>query len=215
MESQHRACGGCRRCPELVEGRRLTMKSKYYFIWRWFLGAILLAIMLVFASAPQSALACEPTQVPPGYIPPTPIPVETQVASVIQDAQIVLDGTVKTWVPGSDMNSILTVQVEQYLKGHGPKIVKISGYFWVCAPNFAFDEGSRAIFFVNGDPTSTEPLQVRTWFDAQDAVVTGVRNSSGQEPRVPDGAYNELWLSLLVIIVLGVVLFMRYRRARS
>jgi hypothetical protein len=192
------------------------MKSKNYFIGCCASGAILLTIMLVFASAPQSALACEPpTPVPPGYIPPTPIPVETQVASVIQDAQIVLDGTVKTWVASSDMNSILTVQVEQYLKGHGPETVKISGYFWVCAPNFAFHEGSRAIFFVNGDPTSTEPLQVRTWFDAQDAVVTSVRNSTGQEPRAPDGAYGALWLSLLVIVVLGLVLFLRYRRRRS
>ena len=191
------------------------MESKNYFVGCCVLSAILLAIMLVFASTPQSALACEPTLAPPGYIPPTPIPVETQVASVIQDAQIVLDGSVKTWVPSSDMNSILTVQVERYLKGHGPNTVKISGYFWVCAPNFAFGEGSHAIFFVNGDPTSTEPLQVRTWFDAQEAVVTSVRNSTGQEPRSPDGAYDALWLSVLVIVVLGWVLFLRYRRTRS
>jgi len=191
------------------------MKSKNYFIVYCVLGAILLAIMLVFASAPQSALACEPTLVPADYIPPTPIPVGTQVASAIQVAQIVLDGTVKSWVAGSDMNSILTVQVEQYLKGRGPKTVKISGYFWVCAPNFAFSEGSRAIFFVNGDPTSTEPLQVRTWFDAQEAVVTSVRNSTGQEPMAPDGTYRALWLSLLVTVVLGLVWFMRYRRMRS
>ncbi len=174
-----------------------------------------MAIMLAFASTPQPALACEPTLVPAGYIPPTPIPIETQVASVIQDAQIVLDGTVKSWAAGSDMNSILTVQVEQYLKGHGPKTVRISGYFWVCAPNFAFSEGSRAIFFVNGDPTSTEPLQVRTWFDAQETVVTSVRNSSGQEPKAPDGTYRVLWLSLLLIAVLGLAWFMRYRRMQS
>lgn len=191
------------------------MKSKNYFIGYCSLAVILLAIMLVFASAPQAALACEPTLVPPDYIPPTPIPVGTQVASVIQDAEIVLDGTVKTWVPGSDMNSILTVQVEQYLKGHGPKTVYISGYFWVCAPNFAFSEGSRAIFFVNGDPASTEPLQVRTWFDTQDDVVTSVRNSTGQEPTAPDEAYGVLWLSLLVIVILGLIWFMRYHRMRS
>jgi hypothetical protein len=190
------------------------MKSKNYFVWYCALGAILLATMFVFAT-PRSVLACEPTPVPPDYIPPTPIPVETQVASVIQDAQIVLDGTVKTWVAGSGMDSILTVQVEQYLKGHGPKTVKISGYFWVCAPNFAFHEGSRAIFFVNGNPASTEPLQIRTWFDTQDAVVTSIRNSTGQEPTVPDRTYGGLWLSLLVIVVLGLVMFLRYHRMRS
>lgn len=190
------------------------MKSKRYLIAYGFLGILLLALMLVFGSAPRSALACEPTMALPGYIPPTPIPLETQVASVIQDTQIVLDGTVKTWVIGSDMDSILTVQVERYLKGHGPKTVKISGYFWVCAPNFAFSEGSRAIFFVNGDPSSAEPLQVRTWFDAQDAVAASVRNSAGQEPKAPDIAYNVLWLVLLVVAILGLVLFLRYRRTR-
>jgi len=188
------------------------MKPKSSFIGCCFFGVILLVIMFAFASTSQSALACEPTLVPPDYTPPAPIPVETQVASVIQDAQIVLDGIVKTWVPSSQ-NSILTVQVERYLKGHGPKIVMISGYFWVCAPNFAFHEGSRAIFFVNGEPTSVEPLQVRTWFGAQDAVITSVRNSTGQEPRVPDGTYDGvLWLSLLVIVVLGLFLFLRYRQ---
>jgi hypothetical protein len=190
------------------------MNSRIYLVGGCVLGAILLAIILVFVSAPQSVLACEPTLAPPGYIPPTPIPVETQVASVIQGAQIVLDGTVKTWVAGSDMDSILTVQVERYLKGHGPKTVKISGYFWVCAPNFAFEEGSRAIFFVNGDPASSKPLQIQTWFDAQDAVVRSVRNSTGQSPATPDGAYVVLWLSLLGIVVLGLVLFMLYRRTR-
>lgn len=190
------------------------MKSKRYLIAYGFLGILLLALMLVFGSAPRSALACEPTMALPGYIPPTPIPLETQVASAIQDTQIVLDGTVKTWVIGSDMNSILTVQVERYLKGHGPKTVKISGYFWVCAPNFAFSEGSRAIFFVNGDPSSAEPLQVRTWFDAQDAVAASVRNSTGQEPKAPDTAYNVLWLVLLVVATLGLALFLRYRKTR-
>jgi len=190
------------------------MKSKNYFVRCCVLAAIVWAILLVFASVPQSALACEPTPIPPDYIPPTPIPVETQVASVIQDAQIVLDGTVKSWVAGSDTSSILTVQVAQYLKGHGPQTVKISGYFWVCAPNFAFYEGSRAIFFVNGDPASTEPLQAQTWFDAQEAVVTSVKNSTGQEPMAPDGVYGVLWLGLPVIVVLGLVWFMRYRRTR-
>lgn len=190
------------------------MKSKHYLIAYGFLGVILLALMLVFGSAPRSALACEPTMALPGYIPPTPIPVETQVASVIQDTQIVFDGTVKSVVPGPGANSILTVQVERYLKGRGPKTVKISGDFWVCAPNFAFSEGSRAIFFVNGDPSSTEPLQVRTWFDAQDAVAASVRNSTGQEPKAPDATYNVLWLVLLAVAIPGLALFLRYRRTR-
>lgn len=189
------------------------MKSKTYIIAYCFLGVSLLALMLVFGSTPRSVLACEPTMALPGYVPPTPIPVETQVAGVIQDTQIVLDGTVKTWVTGSDMNSILTVQVERYLKGHGPKTVKISGYFWVCAPNFAFSEGSRAIFFVNGDPSATEPLQIRTWFDVQDAVEASVRKSTGQEPRMPDETYNFLWLSLFIVVP-GLILLLRRRRTR-
>ena len=189
------------------------MKSKSYVIAYCFLGVILLAFMLVFGPTPRSVLACEPTLAPPGYVPPTPIPVGTQVAGVIQDAQIVLEGTVKTWVPDSDGNSILTVQVERYLKGHGPRTVKISGYFWVCAPNFAFSEGSRAIFFVNGDPFSAEPLQIRTWFDVQDAVVASVRNSTGQEPRMPDEIYNFLWLSLFIFVP-GLILLLRRRRMR-
>ncbi len=190
------------------------MKSKFHLI-EYFLSAILLALVLVFASIPQPALACEPTQVPPDYIPPTPIPLETQVASVIQDAQIVLDGTVTKWVATSDMNSILTVQVSQYLKGHGPKTVKLSGYFWICAPNFAFSEGSRAIFFVNGDPTSTEPLQVRTWFDSHATVATSVRNITRQAPMAPDGVYDGLWLGLVIMGILGFVALIRYRQARS
>ena len=191
------------------------MNSKIYSARCCVLGLTLVAALLLFAFTPQLALACEPTPVRPGYIPPTPLPVEAQVASVIQDTQIVLDGTVKTWSAGSEMDSILTVQVERYLKGHGPKTVKISGYFWVCAPNFAFDKGSRAIFFVNGNPDSTEPLQVRTWFDAQEAVVMSVISSTGQGPIAPDGTYDVIWSSLLVIVVLGLILFMRYRRIQS
>jgi len=191
------------------------MKLKNYLVWCHVLAVILLATMLVFAPASQAVRACEPTLVLTDYIPPTPIPMDTQVAGVIQDAQIVLDGTVLTWVPSSNMDSILTVRVERYLKGHGPRIVKISGYFWDCPPNFAFFEGSRSIFFVNGDPASTKPLQVRTWYGAQEAVVTSVRNFTGQEPVAPDVSYNVLWWSLLIVIVLGAALFMRYRRTRS
>lgn len=154
-------------------------------------------------------MACEPTPEQPGYIPPTPIPIETQVANIIQDTQVVLEGTVTTWVPGSDGNSILTVQVARYLKGHGPKTVKILGYFWICAPNFAFSEGSQAIFFVNGDPASTEPLQIRTWFNPQEGVVTSVINATGQKPAAPDSALGLLWVSLMVIIILGSLLWMR------
>jgi hypothetical protein len=112
------------------------------------------------------------------------------------------------------MYNILTLQVERYLKGHGPKTVKISGYFWVCPPNFALQQGARYIFFANGDPTSTEPLQAREWFDSQEAVVASVRNSTGQEPRAPDGAYDVLWVSLLVILILGLIM-LRYRQMRS
>jgi hypothetical protein len=141
---------------------------------------------------------------------------ETQVASVIRDTQIVLDGTVKTWVASSNMDSILTVQVARYLKGHGPKSVQISGYFWDCPPNFAFYEGSRIIFFVNGDPTSSEPLQVRTWFNAQEAVVASVKIFTGQEPMAPDKNYNAVWLSLLLFTILGLAgLMMRFRRTRA
>jgi hypothetical protein len=174
-----------------------------------------IAIMIVFTPPTRRTIACSPTKPPPGYIPPTPIPIETQVAGVAQDAQVVLDGTVKTITAASNMNSILTLQVERYLKGHGPSTVKIIGYFWICAPNFAFHEGSRAIFFVNGDPTSEQPLQVRSWFDAQDAVVTSVKNSTGRDPVAPDGTYDVLWLSLLVIVVLGLIMILRRRRAGS
>jgi hypothetical protein len=171
---------------------------------------LLITVMIALTPTVRRATACSPTAVPPGYVPPTPIPLETQVASVSQDAQVVLDGTVKTWV-ASGSDSILTVQVERYLKGHGPQTVKISGYFWVCTPNFAFHEGSRAIFFANGDPASTQPLQIRRWFDAQDAVVASVRNSTGQEPVFPDGTYDVLWLSLLAIAILGLIIFIRHR----
>ncbi len=191
------------------------MKSKKRFVRCCVFAGIILAIMLVFAPAYRSVLACEPTAVIPGYTPPTPIPLETQVAGVSQMSEIILDGTIKSWVDSSNGNSILTVEVERYLKGHGPKTVKISGYFWECAPNFAFSEGSRSIFFVNGNPASTEPLQVRSWFDAQATVVASVKNSTGQEPMAPDSTYDVVWLSLLGIIILGLIVFMRYHRARS
>lgn len=191
------------------------MTSKRHFGTYPIFGAVLFAMMLLFMSSPRSAWACEPTQVIPGYTPPTPIPLETQVAGASQDAQIVLDGTVETWVASSNMDSILTVQVERYLKGHGPKTVKILGYFWDCPPNFALQQGSRYTFFVNGDPTATEPLQVRHWLHSQEAVETSVRVSTGQEPVAPDGSYNVVWLSLLGIVVLGLVLFTRYRRKRT
>jgi hypothetical protein len=191
-----------------------TMTSKKHFGIYHIFGAVLFAMLLVFLSAPQSARACEPTQVPPGYIPPTPIPLETQVASVIHDAQFVLDGTLESWVASTNGNSILTVQVEQYLKGQGPNTVKISGYFWDCPPNFALHQGSRYTFFVNGDPTATEPLQVHGWFVSHEAVAASVRNSTGQEPIAPYGAYNVVWLSLLAFIGLGLIMFIHYRRTR-
>ena len=190
------------------------MKSKKrrggYCVFTFFF----LTVLTVFTSAPRSALACEPTPVIPGYIPPTPIPLETQVAGASQGAPIVLDGIVQTWVPSSDMNSILTVEVQQYLKGHGPKTVQISGYFWVCAPNFTFAQGERVIFFVDGDPASVEPLQSRGWFAAQDDVVTSVRNSTGQAPKSPDGTYDVVWISLGALIVLGLVMFIRHHKMR-
>ena len=190
------------------------MKSKKQLVGYCVFTFFSLAILMVFLPAPRSALACEPTAVIPGYTPPTPIPLETQVAGASQGAPIVLDGTVQTWVPDSDMNSILTVQVERYLKGHGPKTVQISGYFWVCAPNFAFEQGERIIFFVDGDPASAEPLQSRGWFASQDDVVTSVRNSTGEAPKAPDGTYDVVWISLGCIIVLGSVMFMRYHIMR-
>lgn len=191
------------------------MKSKKYPVRRYVFTIIFLAGILIFAPVHRSALACEPTPVIPGFTPPTPIPLATQVASASLVAQIVLDGTVQTWVPDSDMNSILTVQVEQYLKGHGPKTVKISGYFWECAPNFAFEQGSRAIFFVDGDPGSIEPLQSHGWFASQDNVISSVSNTTGQAPRAPEGTYDVAWFSLPVVILLGLIMFMRYHRTRS
>ena len=188
------------------------MTSKKHFVIYHVFGAVLFAMMLVFLSAPRSARACEPTPAPLGYIPPTPIPIETQVASVLHDAQIVLDGTLKSWVHSTDGESTLTVQVEQYLKGHGPKTVEILGYFWDCPPNFALQQGSRYTFFVVGDPTSTEPLQVRRWFVSHKAIAASVSNSTGQEPTAPDGRYAVVWVSAVVILVLGLFMSIRYRR---
>ncbi len=170
--------------------------------------------MVVFTPTAKRVTACSPTAVRPGYIPPTPIPLETQVANVNQNSQIVLEGIVKTWVAGSDANSILTIEVDRYLRGHGPKTVKISGYFWVCAPNFAFSPGSRAVFFVEGDPASPQPLQNRGWFAAQEAVVTSVKTLTGQEPIAPDGTYDVLWLILLALAVLGIITFVHQRRTQ-
>jgi len=179
-----------------------------YFIF----GGIFLAMILFSAPPSRPALACEPTAVIPGYVPPTPIPLETQVAGASQSAEIVLEGIIESWVAGPGMDSILTVQVERYLKGHGPKTVKIQGYFWICAPNFAFSEGSRATFFLNGDASSAEPLQSQSWYDVQEAVAAGVRNSTGQRPAAPNGTYNIVWLSLFVTVLLGWGMFIRYRR---
>jgi hypothetical protein len=127
----------------------------------------------------------------------------------------VLDGIVQSWTVESGKDSILTVQVDRYLKGSGPKTVRISGYFYFCGMYFMFHEGSRSIFFANGDPASTQPLRVQSWFDAQDAVITTIRNSTGQEPVAPDGTYDVLWLGLLAIVVVGLIMFMRQRRAQS
>ncbi len=197
-----------------------------------FLVLIIIMIIATLIPAAHYAVACEATTV--GRLPPTPIPLETQVAGVNQNAQIVIDGIVKTWVASSDMQSILTVQVERYLKGSGPQTVKILGDFWICAPNFAFEEGSHSIFFVTGDPASTQPLQNRGWFPAQEAVVTSVRNATGQEPTAPDGTVvssagnsdrqeptasngtdNVLWLSLLTIVILGLIMLLRDRDSQS
>jgi len=176
---------------------------------------VLVVTIVIAATTPQRVVACSPTMVIPGSISPTPIPLEIQIARVNSESQIAIDGTVTTWVNDQNMDSVLTIQVERYLKGHGPKTVNISGYFWLCPPNFALEKGSRYIFFVNGDPASTQPFLIRDWFDYQDAVVTGVRNATGQEPVRPDGTYDLLWLIPLAALILGLMIILRKRRAQN
>jgi hypothetical protein len=191
----------------MLFGGIIMKNSKSLGLTPYFLTMIIGLTIIIFTTTVQKVIACSPTVAIPGYIPPTPIPLETRVADVSNKSQIIIDGTVKTWVAASDMNSIVTVEVAEYLKGHGPKTIKIVGYFWICAPNFGLFERSRYIFFTNGNPYSESPLLVQNWLASQEAVIASVKSSTGNDPVSPDLPFDVLWLIPFAIIILGIFIF--------
>jgi len=44
---------------------------------------------------------------------------------------------------------------------------------------------------------------------------TLARTTDGQEPAAPDGVFDVIWFGVPVILVLGLIVWMRYRRTRS
>jgi hypothetical protein len=152
------------------------MKSNGRVIRHFVVGAVLLAIMLALAPAPRSAVACNPTLAPPGYIPPTPVPIGTIVATAHKDAQIIFEGTVTNWGNGT-----VAVKIDRYFKGYGLAVVQVGGYFTGCGDPFR----AHGIFFVNGDATKAQVLQYRDWLESDDSAVRTLSDLSGQPPKTP------------------------------
>ncbi len=114
------------------------------------IGALVLSIavlMLVLPFTPSVA-ACAPTSVPTGYVPPTPLALNDQIAQAIERADIIVDGTMAN-------NGEITVS--KYFKGSGPATLHVAltdcDYL---SPDISLHY--HALFFLGGKISSSANL---------------------------------------------------------
>ncbi len=148
------------------------------------LAVLLCAIALsfsIFAHAPQSVWACEPTAAPDGIF-------KTHTtADRAQNAPLVFDGMVKD-VAGPSRN-IATVQVHEWLKGTGPAIVTVSGFGYGPDCLSSVEVNQHLIFYAKGNPPNNlSAVYIGIWEAVEpynpNAVAT-VSAASGQNPFIP------------------------------
>ena len=149
----------------------------------------------------------------------------------VDDASLVLVGTV-TDSSGDDPYTMeYTIQVESYLKGGGPDVVVITGYgtgMVDCQSDIAV--GERWIFYLDGDPKSDEVLQA-SYVQVQDATlgasdgnITFNSKLTGQNPTAPYSTplwtlikyctYSPVFKVATLVGIPGLVLAIGMRRRR-
>lgn len=118
----------------------------------------LIVLLLSLAIAPS--YACEPT----------PLAFNHSLAELVDNAPIILVGTVTGGSTEQWGNRAVIVEaeieVEQYLKGEGPSIVRITGYGAGPDCRSTVETGQRAVFFASGDPDGTLQAQYLGVYDA-------------------------------------------------
>ena len=152
---------------------------------------LLLTAAFLFMPARQPAGACSPTDTPmPGM--PTEIPDEMKAVQESQAASVIIEGTVIDFTISDSQEpttiNIVRFQVDQYDKGHGPQVIQVVGNFSLFCPMVPpFDKGSKLIFLLPEQPTTTQPARATEWFSVDDTQVTAaIRNSIGHKPIAPD-----------------------------
>lgn len=117
---------------------------------------------------------------------------ETTPQEHIDDASLVVVGTVTGSSSSDAYMANYTIQVESYLKGNGPDALLITGYGYGggdCQDAIAI--GQRWLFLLDGDPTSDEVLQASylqvydSIQEASDENIAFTSTLTGQSPTAP------------------------------
>jgi hypothetical protein len=179
--------------------------------YRWINLSCLGFVALVFLlAAPQYATACTPTLVPPGVVPPTPVPLAHIVADMTQGAQVVVEGNVVQRFEGNSSGSTIVVRVDHYLKGQGPIKLQITGHDISMGCAYPISAGTRGVFFALGDPTQAQPVRFLRYLRSDPAVSQAVTAASMQPPLSPEQPHiTELVVGVVIVLIVICALVVR------
>jgi hypothetical protein len=166
-------------------------------------GVGLLVLVGLLSLDKHRVFACTPTATPPAFVaPPTPSEME-QVATTTQNSDMVLKGTIidvqyETW------DTILIVEVSQYLKGKGTEIIRLRNQFYPCSYESMYI-GTKGTFFIQRALSSNTPLHDLTYFESDKNVVNQVTKTVGAEAFQPEHSQSLPEATLLFLLGLGLI----------
>lgn len=165
---------------------RLTYTAHFSYKFHFILILAILSTTVWFAAGVDQtrAYACTP---PPGGLP------DYSASDRAEAAEIVLEGTVleieHDLNQPSQLSQAVTVEVEQYLKGRGPRVVAIRGFGSTAVCLTPVEVGEHKIFYATGDPGMELHAHYLSQFDAAESAspetLAEIRTVVNQDPYHP------------------------------
>lgn len=178
-----------------------------------FLIRSLIAVMIFFGMSSSPVSACTPPTRPPDYVPST-------IEDHVNDAGLVLIGTVVGGMENGYEITEAEIEVERYLKGEGSAIVTIQRFGHTAGCLARVSIGDTFIFFADGN--NSDDTLTANYFDFRrpfvtvneenvERVIAVTNQSTAPNPlpitvQIERAIENPLSWKLLAILLSGIML---------